>query len=248
MDCENYDTFEAMIMERINRSLRTSEFAALDNGIDKWDNLYLKFFLNVYVQLCKLPGIRYRVLDMLTFEPVILQSDVRISKHNEPTIIHGISIPYLQAIFNLRNKVEVSTKNCASSMRLPSIFPTVGTSDGGDNYVGSASDSRVLSKTLSTRLLNFYVHADHAAYHFNQFIKTGDAGYDHEDIRTRKMPLKPREVKYCHDLISSIPNKHLTDYLKSHDVLRIEDVAVSNSHCSNFGSIFTHNSDSSDNE
>ena len=243
MDCNQFDTFESLIMECINRSLSAAEFALLDNEIDNWNSLYLKFFINIYLQRCNLPGITYRILNMLTFEPILLQADAQISRRNEPSIIHSISIPYLQLIFNLRDRVELTTRNCASFVKLPSIFPMLG--GGADDYIDSDCSSRVLSKRLSKRLMNFYVHADHAAYHYNKFIRDGDAGYEHNEIRNRIPPSRPRDVKYCHDIITTRPNKELVNYLKSHDIIKVEDSIVADGYC-NSGDIFEPNIDSDD--
>ncbi|UVT30833.1 PmV-like [Penaeus vannamei nudivirus] len=239
MDCTKYDTFEAMVTERISRSLSKFEFSRLNENIDEWDEAYVKLFLNLYIQISNLPGISYRSLDVLMFEPVLLHSSPNASRTNEPFLIHSISIPYLKLIFNMRNKVQVGTKTCNAKLKLPSVFPLVGDFGG----FSASNDTKVVSTRFTKRLLDFYVHADHAAYHHNQFITTGDADYGHEALRRRAMPQKAKEVTYCTDIISRKANKGLTDYLQSHDILRIEDVEVVNSrNKQRFGDMFSYDS------
>ncbi len=241
MDCTTFDTFETRLLTHINQSLSSKEFEELNNNKEWNEQLYLKLFLSIYVQCCELPGLTYVSVDTLLFEPVLLHTDQTMTKKNEPYILHSVSIPYLKSIFNMRNRFEISGSNVKRQLKLPSIFPIIG------NIGMKSSDTKYLSPLLSERILNFYVHADHSAYHYKKFKQSGDADYEHNDIKNRSMKTRSRDIQFCHDIISTVPNKHLTSYLQSHDILSVEDTEVDDSYSRNgFSNMFEHGSSESD--
>ncbi|UBZ25622.1 PmV-like protein [Carcinus maenas nudivirus] len=221
MSCkETHDTFENMMLERINKALNQDEFNQLNTNDDKWNDLYIKFFLGIYLQICNLSGISCAKGDKRTVEPVTLHVNIKRKKINgeQPPILHCVSIPFLKDIFDTKTYKTVNNSfNC--SFTLPSVFPFI--DDGLET--NSIINNVVLNGTITTRLLAYYIFADHAAYHYLQFIATGDSDYQHKNIINRSSNLKPSEVVHCHDIITKKPNKHLSKYLTSHDILKIED-------------------------
>lgn len=212
---DTYDTFENKIMERINRSLNENEFEQLNSN--EWDDLYVKYFLNLYAQMCNLPGFIYMKHQQKTIEPVTLHVNVQQERKEKPVILHSISIPYLKWLYNCKSyrHVDVNYKCC---FKLPSVFPLINTISENNFNAG-----RVLNSFVSNLLILYYVFADHAAYHYHQFIKKGDADYNHVLIKNRSNYIKIKEIQFCHDVITKKPNKNIVRYLQSHDTLKVDE-------------------------
>lgn len=210
-----FDTYEQLMMDRINKALNHEEYIRLDNN--EWSDLYEKFFINIYAQICDLSIFRYVICNYKTFEPVTLHIDPKQKNSEDPIVLHAISTPFLQWIFAVNNtkKVQMSGKCC---FRMPSIFPIVD-SDGQNS---SNSSSIIINPFVSEKLINLYVFADHCAYHYNEFIKKGNADYEHLNIINRLPVTSIKSIYHIHDMISKEPNDKIVNYLKSHDALSIE--------------------------
>ncbi|UVX94899.1 hypothetical protein CsNV_039 [Callinectes sapidus nudivirus] len=242
MSCKvTYDTFESMVTERIYNSLSNEEFRELNENTTQWNELYLKFFLSIYLQICELPGITFIQHTKIAVEPVTLHIDVRSNINNSqpPPIVHCISIPFMIKAFNAKSYKTISnSSNC--SFKLPSIFPIM-----YDSVNEHVTDGETIKSNVSSRLMLYYVIADHAAYHYKQFIKTGDADYKHNNIINRSSNIKPGDVVHCHDIITLKPNKNLKYYVQNHDILKVDN-KTSNRPYAKYEDLIHYESDESD--
>ena len=240
-DCDVFDTFEHMVLQRINRCLSAEEFRQLNN-FDDWDDLYIKLFLSLYLQCCDLNGISYVKHTAKTIEPVTLHIDVKMTRDSDPVILHCISIPFLKHIYSSKTYKSVANAQYCS-FNLPDVFPLL--LNNMNNDIEFQNDIKMMNLKTSNLLLTFYCFADHAAYHYKKFKETGNADYTHECIINRSETLKVKDVKHCHDIITTGPNKYLNKYLTSHDVLKVEDREPSRNSCtSNYSSMFDNSTDS----
>ena len=234
MECK-FDTFESEITTRINKALSQSEFRQLESN--EWSELYIKFFLNIYLQICDIPGIRYVSHPNKTFEPITLHVDPQQQKQDTPQVIHSISTLFLKSVFEFKSyrMIEASQK---CTLKMPNIFPLVNSTSQ------FAHQSKVLNSFVSNKLLHYYVVADHAAYHYLQFMAHGDADYQHNKIKNRPSNVKPGNVKHCHDIVTLAPNKYISKFLQSHSTLDVEDLEVSKSHINlRYGELFQSKSE-----
>ncbi|UOT91794.1 PmV-like protein [Aratus pisonii nudivirus] len=215
---ETFDTFTGLVADRINKSLSQDEFTYL-NSNDEWNDTYFKFFLNLYSQMCNLTGFNYVKHDSKTFEPVTIHVDTKISKYEKPVVLHSISIPFLKWIYDCKCYKSASD-NCKDVFSLPSIFPIINSNI--DSIINQ--DFLALDGILSKRLIRYYVFADHAAYHYHNFITYGDADYTHLNIINRPNNIKLKDIKFCHDIITSKPNSSIDRYLRPIDATKVEDV------------------------
>ncbi|QBB28638.1 PmV-like protein [Homarus gammarus nudivirus] len=242
MSCSTvFDTFESLVIDRIKKSLHQDEFEQLNLNMNEWSDLYVKLFINLYIQICGLAGISLIRHNTKNIEPVTLHVDVHIARsENKPTIIHSISLPFLKYIFNTKSYTTIQN-SALCAFKMPSVFPI------SNGTVEDPSYIKLLNMTFSNRILLYYTYADHAAYHYHQFIKTGDADYKHINIINRPSKLRPNEVMFCHDIISKQPNKYLGKYLKPHDMLKIEDEEAEHNYFNGHsGTVFENSDDDSE--
>ncbi len=211
-----FDTYEQLMLDRINKALRHEEFVHLENN--EWNDLYETYFLNIYAQITNLTSFKYVFCEYKTFEPVTLHIDPKqCATTEEPSVLHAISVPFLKWIFTVQDTKRVDVVD-SCSFKMPSIFPLTDNLDTAQ----TPNLSRMLNGFVSNALVAFYVYADHAAYHYNEFMRTGNADYEHKNIRNRSSDITAKEVKYVHDLVSSKPNTAIVNYLKPHSDLSVE--------------------------
>lgn len=235
-----YDTFEHIVNERIGKTLNHHEFKTLENN--EWSEIYIKYFLSMYAQICDLPGFRYHKHDLKTIEPVTLHVDHTQNKAEDPVMLHSISIPFLKWLFNSRC-YKSANNSFRCGLKMPSVFPLI------NNFkeIQNTSNVKLLNSFVSNKLLLYYVYADHAAYHYLQFKATGNADYDHKNIINRPSNIKPNNVKHCHDIITYNPSKTLSKYLQAHDVLKIDSQEHSKSYMDkSYSDLFDQSDDDSD--
>lgn len=236
---DTYDTFESLMMDRINKSLNQDEFSQLETNT--WDDLYIKFFMSIYAQICDLPGFSYVRHNQKTIEPITIHVDPKQRRESKPVVLHSVSIPFLKWIFNSKcYKTADNVFRC--TFKMPSIFPLVNSIT--ETY--TQSNSRILNGFVSKQLILYYVFADHAAYHYHKFMDTGNADYNHLCIMKRTSTIKTNEIKYCHDIITYSANKRIVKYLQPHDTLKVEDQEVNNSYMNiRYGDLFDQSDDES---
>lgn len=227
-----FDTFEQVVLSRINGALNQEQFVQLNSN--EWDELYITLFLNLYAQMCRLNNFTIIKHDRRVIEPVTIHVDPNQRVDEIPKVTHRVSIPFLKWIFSYNPSKRVNSKfKC--QFKMPSIFPLV------QNYdeTNSGFLPKILHSEVAQRIIQYYVFADHAAYHYHQFIDLKNADYEHKYIINRPSNLKPREVKFCHDIISYKPNKFLNRYLQSHDILKIEEKEAEDSYVNiSYGQLF----------
>lgn len=209
-----FETYEQEMMDRINKALNQESYLVLEDN--NWNELYIRFFLSIYLQICDVPSIQFADYSHRAMEPVLLQVNPSNGGSDTSNVLHIVSTSFLRWLFvaPTNKHVEIVDK---CSLKIPSVFPLI---EQSSTY--GINQPKQLNAFVSNKLVMYYVYADHAAYHYRQFAQTGNADYEHKYIRTRSNNITTQNVRHVHDLITSQPNNEISNYLKPHQALQYE--------------------------
>ncbi|UHB41768.1 PmV-like protein [Macrobrachium rosenbergii nudivirus] len=215
-----YDTYENLLVSRLNKALDMHVYKLLLDG--NWDSSYVDLFLNLYAQCADLEFFMFTTLETRkSNEPITLHIDPKDTNINH--VLHVVSIPYIQSLLDYVNFKEIKS-NTMCKFKLPNIFPLQFNEDIPDkDTMLMLKDGINVNANMTKRLINLYVAADHAAYHYKQFKNYRNADYTHTNIIKRSKIERIKEIKHCHDLISNTPNRNIKAYLEQHDILDVQD-------------------------
>lgn len=173
------DTLSNRIIKCISSSLRKGDFEELQNdGCNKWNDLYVEMFLQIYSKLIDESTFTYICSDVFLNEPLVL------FKYNKNTVnyIHVVSVPFIKHFFLTKNKKKriIPEESKLEEFKPPKFFlcdAETFEDDDCDLLFGS-SNRIVLSNELIKKLIKMYVLADHAAWHYlsdnkNDYLHAG---------------------------------------------------------------------------
>lgn len=204
--------------------LSTSELALLENefhkGADWNEELYKKALLNMYSSRINNNSFSVRIINTSLLEPIMIYINQQKTnkKHtvldeedsfNIDDIVHIVSMNYVKLLFNKQNKYIATTqeKNLVE-FKLPQLF--------GVNDSNFMQPQNVISKELSYRLLVLYVIADHAAYHYFEFVKKQEIDYTHHNFQTWENNNKLIHGNfYVHDLITKHEDYKIDQFINA---------------------------------
>lgn len=228
----NHDTYESKVVNIVSSSISYSTIRRLEANPNEWDDAYFNYFLTVYAQLCDLFQFSYSIIETPMLEAITLHlpSDSKTTLQSD--LIHVISTYTVREFFSQINTIKIN--NCdASKMKFvpPPIFTKISSND-------ISADRSKISLELTEKLLRLFILADHASYHYKSFMDTKDCDYQHKRINLSN------KLTHFHNLITSKPNKSISQFTEDHDVLEKEDKHIDSEYAFDFSKIFVNDSDS----
>lgn len=229
----HFDTFEEHVKTKIISALPLGELERLDNNPFEWDDAYLRFVLNIYSILTDNLHFNVCFVDTKLLEPIIIYVNAENST-KYPNITHAVSKLFIRDIVGAINRFYVDS---CTQKKIEFVPPTVFTKM---NTSFATDDVKNLSLGLSTILMRLYIVAEHAAYHYFEFLDNNDCDYKHANFNL-KSKVK-RNIQF-YNIISKLPQAKFSGFTDDHYTIRREDGEHGKGFSNDFNLMFKYEND-----
>lgn len=211
-----YNKMETIIGNAVNESYLSAKDVLTKF---EWNTARdLNILLDMYTQLINESSIKVCVVEVQICEAIIVAAE------EDTSTVHIVNLDFIKQLFNVYcsqqnlNVQEMPNDQTNTVYELPQIItvakPTV---------IRDHLDIEKITPPhpIMAKLVFLYVLADHAAYHYSQFIKYKDFDFKHLRIQ--------RNAGFCeflHDLITTEPNEHIQDYITTKQEMQKHPVKI----------------------
>lgn len=226
----HFDTFEEQVKTRICSALPIGELRRLDTNPFQWDDAYLRFLLNIYSLLIDNLHFNICFVDTKLLEPIIIYVNSE-NNRNYPHVTHAVSKLFIRDILNTINPYY---NDSCGQKKIEFVPPSVFTKT---STAFNVEENKKLSLTLSAKLMRLYIVAEHAAYHYFQFIDNNNCDYKHINFHA-KSKVK-RNIQF-YNIISKSPQSKFSGFTEEHKIIRREDGENAHGFSNDFNDIFVY--------